>query len=78
MEIKIHGYRVNGIEYEVKLNWHQKPVENGIGGGRIDRLEIRRKGERRILCQYKGKWITPPGTDLVLHEIASEMIERFN
>lgn len=78
MEIKIHGYKRNGIAYEVRLNWNRNPVGNGIGGGHIDKLEIRRKGERKIICRYDSRWITPPGSDLALHEVASEMIERFN
>ena len=30
------------------------------------------------LCRYDGRWITPPGTNLVLHEIVTDMIEQFN
>ena len=78
MEIRIKGYKRNGVGYYVKLNWHRDPVEAGIGKGRIDRLEIRKSGERKILCRYDGRWITPPGTNLVLHEIVTEMIEQFN
>ena len=39
MEIKIHGYKLEGVKYEIKLNWNSKPTEMGISGGRIDKAK---------------------------------------
>ena len=41
MEIKIHGYKLEGVKYEIKLNWNSKPTEAGINGVRIDMLEAK-------------------------------------
>ena len=47
MEIKIHGYKLEGVKYEIKLNWNSKPNEAGINGGRIDMLEAKQGRKKR-------------------------------
>jgi len=59
MEIKIHGYKLEGVKYEIKLNWNSKPTEAGINGGRIDMLEAR-TGRKKIL-RYEKRRVDHPG-----------------
>ena len=47
MEIKIHGYKLEGVKYEIKLNCNRKSVESGINGGRIDMLEAKQGTQRK-------------------------------
>ena len=62
MEIKIHGYKLEGVKYEIKLNWNSKPTEMGISGGRIDML-VARTGRKKVLRYENGEWIIPASTD---------------
>ena len=76
MEIKIHGYKLEGVKYEIKLNWNSKPSEAGINGGRIDML-VARTGRKKVLRYENGEWIIPATTDHT-KKILEDVTRQFN
>ena len=76
MEIKIHGYKLEGVKYEIKLNWNSKPTEMGISGGRIDMLEAR-TGRKKILRYENGEWTIPATTEHT-KKILKDVTNQFN
>ena len=76
MEIKIHGYKLEGVKYEIKLNWNSKPTEMGISGGRIDMLEAR-TGRKKILRYENGEWTIPATTEHT-KKILEDVTNQFN
>ena len=76
MEIKIHGYKLDGVKYEIKLNWNRKPTEAGIAAGRIDMLEAR-TGRKKVLRYENGVWIIPATTELT-KKILEDVTKQFN
>ena len=76
MEIKIHGYKLEGVKYEIKLNWNSKPTEMGISGGRIDMLEAR-TGRKKILRYENGEWTIPATTEQT-KKILEDVTNQFN
>ena len=76
MEIKIHGYKLEGVKYEIKLNWNSKPTEMGISGGRIDMLEAR-TGRKKILRYENSEWIIPATTEHT-KKILEDVTNQFN
>ena len=76
MEIKIHGYKLEGVKYEIKLNWNSKPTEAGINGGRIDMLEAR-TGRKKILRYENGEWIIPASSEQT-KKILEDVTNQFN
>ena len=76
MEIKIHGYKLEGVKYEIRLNWNSKPTEMGISGGRIDMLEAR-TGRKKILRYENGEWIIPATTEYT-KKILEDVTNQFN
>lgn len=59
MEIRIHGYKLEGKTYEITLNWNRKPTEVGINGSKIDDLKAM-DGRTMILRYEDGAWTIPP------------------
>ena len=76
MEIKIHGYKLEGVKYEIKLNWHNTPTEAGINGGRIDML-VARTGRKKVLRYENGEWIIPATTEHT-KKILEDVTNQFN
>ena len=76
MEIKIHGYKLEGVKYEIKLNWNSKPSEAGINGGRIDMLEAR-TGRKKILRYENGEWIITASSEHT-KKILEDVTNQFN
>ena len=76
MEIKIHGYKLEGVNYEIKLNWNSKPTEMGISGGRIDMLEAK-TGRKKILRYENGEWTIPATTEHT-KRILEDVTNQFN
>ena len=76
MEIKIHGYKLDGVKYEIKLNWNRKPTESGIAAGRIDMLEAK-QGRKKVLRYENGEWIIPASTDHT-KKILEDVTKQFN
>ncbi len=75
MEIKIHGYKIEGTTYKIKLNVTSEPTEAGIYGGHIDQLEAK-VGGKKILQYKNGKWLIPEN-DCIGRKIVSDCIEMF-
>ena len=76
MEIKIHGYKLDGVKYEIKLNWNRKPTESGIAAGRIDMLEAK-QGRKKVLRYENGEWIIPATTEHT-KKILEDVTNQFN
>ena len=76
MEIKIHGYKLDGVKYEIKLNWNRKPTESGIAAGRIDMLEAK-QGRKKVLRYENGEWIIPVTTEHT-KKILEDVTNQFN
>ena len=76
MEINIHGYKLEGVKYEIKLNWNSKATEAGINGGRIDMLEAR-TGRKKILRYENGEWIIHATTEHT-KKILEDATNQFN
>ena len=76
MEIKIHGYKLEGVKYEIKLNWNRKPTESGIAAGRIDMLEAK-QGRKKVLLYENGEWIIPATTEHT-KKILEDVTNQFN
>ncbi len=76
MEIKIHGYKLDGVKYEIKLNWNRKPTESGIAAGRIDMLEAK-QGRKKVLRYENGEWIIPTTTEHT-KKILEDVTNQFN
>jgi hypothetical protein len=76
MEIKIHGYKLDGVKYEIKLNWNRNPVEASINGGRIDMLEAK-QGRKKVLRYENGEWIIPVTTEHT-KKILEDVTNQFN
>ena len=76
MEIKIHGYKLEGVKYEINLNWNSKPTEAGINGGRIDMLEAR-TGRKKILRYENGEWTIQATTEHT-KKILEDVTNQFN
>ena len=76
MEIKIHGYKLDGVKYEIKLNWNRRPVEAGINGGRIDMIDAK-QGRKKVLRYENGEWIIPATTEHT-KKILEDVTNQFN
>ena len=76
MEIKIHGYKLDGVKYEIKLNWNRKPTEAGIAAGRIDMLEAK-QGRKKVLRYENGEWIIPASNEHT-KKILEDVTNQFN
>ena len=76
MEIKIHGYKLDGVKYEIKLNWNRNPTEAGIHAGRIDMFEAK-QGRKKVLRYENGEWIIPATTEDT-KKILEDVTNQFN
>ncbi len=76
MEIKIHGYKLDGVKYEIKLNWNRKPTECGIAAGHIDMIEAK-LGRKKVLRYENGEWIIPATTEHT-KKILEDVTNQFN
>jgi len=65
---------INGYKYWIKH--YENGSEFGIDGGRVSKLQIRKAGTTRDLCNYDRGWDVEPANEVM--EVYQQLLEKYN